>query len=185
MPASLLQKGDDIVIPPQAVIPCDCFLVDGSSAVDESSITGESIPVIKNVGDFLLAGTKNLSRQLRAVVSQDQTESSLARIIKGVAVATEQRIDGSEPFTVLTKYFVSLVLCLAGVTFLITFKNREFGPVLPCFTGACERAATILAAACPCAIGLATPSAVMAGIDVAYSQGTLISGGIRTMSTLR
>jgi Cu+-exporting ATPase len=184
VPASLLKKGDDVIILPQATVPCDCYIVEGSSAIDESTITGEASPVTKEMGDFLLAGTKNLSRRLRVTICQDQSESSLAKVIEGVSTATEQRLEGTESLDVVMRVFVSGVMLLALVAFATTL-NRHWGqPVLDVITAACERAMTVLAAACPCGIGLATPSAAMAGVDAAYSEGVLLSGGIRTMDAL-
>ncbi|KAI8938066.1 hypothetical protein NX059_005737 [Plenodomus lindquistii] len=185
VPASLLNKGDDVILKPQATVPCDCYILEGRSAVNESTITGETLPVVKAVGDFLLAGTKNLSYQLRVIISQDQSESSLARVIEGVSTATEQRLHGAEPLDALMNYFVSAVLALAGVSFVLILSRNRALPLAESFALACERATTILAAACPCGIGLATPSAAMAGIDVAYSQGILLGGGIQTMQALR
>ena len=184
LPASLLEKSDDVVIMPQATVPCDCYIVEGNSAIDESTITGEALPVTKEMGDFLLAGTKNLSRRLRVVICQDQSESSLARVIEGVSTAGEQRREGMEPLDMIMKVFVSGVMLLALISFATTLIYHWGSPGLDIVTAACERAMTVLSAACPCGIGLATPSAAMAGVDAAYSQGVLLSGGIRTMRAL-
>lgn len=162
--ASLLKKGDDILLQPQSTVPCDCYILEGSSAINESTITGEALPIVKDVGDFLFAGTQNLSRELRVIVSQDQSESSLAKVIEGVSAATEQRLDGAEPLDIVMNYFVSSVLCLAATAFVLTLSRNRALPLIECFAAACDRATTILAAACPCGIGLATPSAAMAGI---------------------
>ncbi|CAG5184570.1 uncharacterized protein ALTATR162_LOCUS10975 [Alternaria atra] len=184
IPASLLKKGDDVVILPQATVPCDCYIVDGSSSIDESTITGEASPVTKEMGDFLLAGTKNLSRRLRITICQDQSESSLTKVIEGVSTASEQRLEGTESLDVIMRVFVSGVMLLALVAFTITLNRHWGSPIMDMITAACERAMTVLAAACPCGIGLATPSAAMAGVDAAYSEGILLSGGIRTMEAL-
>ncbi|CAO2651637.1 Nn.00g042070.m01.CDS01 [Neocucurbitaria sp. VM-36] len=184
VPGSLLKKGDDILIQPHDTIPCDCYIVDGSSAINESTITGESLPVVKDVGDFLLAGTKNFSRQLRVIVCQDQSNSSLAKVIEGISTATEQRSGGTKTLDVVMRVFVSGVIFLAATVFTLQmYRNRHLDTVAS-FTMACERATTVLAAACPCGIGLATPSAAMAGVDAAYAQGVLLSGGIQTMENL-
>lgn len=143
------------------------------------------MPVVKDVGDFLLAGTKNLSRQLRVIVCQDQSESSLARVIEGISTATERISQGTEPLDVVMQVFVSGVITLAAVAFALTVRSNWYSTVLECFTIACERATTVLAAACPCGIGLATPSAAMAGVDAAYAQGVLLSGGISTMEAIQ
>ncbi|KAF1357216.1 hypothetical protein EJ07DRAFT_129514, partial [Lizonia empirigonia] len=176
--------GDHVLIQPQATIPCDCFILEGSSAIKESSVTGEGIPVVKTVGDFLFAGTKNLSGQIRVAVAQNQPDSSLAKVIESVSGATDQRSEGTEPLDVIMNYFVSGVMCLAAAAFSATLWSLQSKPYAIVLMAACERAATVLAATCPCGLGLATPSAAMAGIDVAYSNGVLLGGGIRTMQAL-
>ncbi|KAJ4989216.1 copper-translocating p-type atpase [Stagonosporopsis vannaccii] len=182
--ASLLRKGDHVLIYPHTTIPCDCYILEGNSAINESTITGETLPVMKNEGDLILAGTKNLSSRIRVVVALDQTESSLAKVIEGVAAASEQHLEGTEFLDVVMRYFVSGVVGLAAAAFLVTIWRHRSTSSLQNFVTACERAATILAAACPCGIGLATPSAAMAGIDIARTQGVLLGGGIRTMRAL-
>ncbi|KAJ8114663.1 hypothetical protein OPT61_g3516 [Boeremia exigua] len=184
LPASLLKRGDDIFIKPQATIPCDCFIVEGGSAINESTITGEALPVVKNVGDLLLAGTKNLSSRILVTVVQDQSQSSLAKIIEGVTAATEQKLEGTEPLDAIMNYFVSVVLILAFAAFSAKIYRWQSISSVEVFVAACERAATVLAAACPCGIGLAIPSATMAGIDIACSQGILLGSGIKTMQAI-
>ncbi|KAF2034806.1 hypothetical protein EK21DRAFT_55193 [Setomelanomma holmii] len=184
VPASLLKKGDEVLIPPNATIPCDCYVTSGKSAVDEASITGEANPVSRSVGDFLLAGSRNMSHTLRVVISLDQSESTLAKIIEGVSAATEQRLDGIESLDTILRIFVYGVILLAIVAFMYTFANHSEAQFLSASVAAFERSITILAAACPCGIGLAIPSAAMAGVDAAYSKGILLRGGIRTMDAL-
>lgn len=138
--------------------------MEGSSAVNESSITGESLPVVKDAGDFLLAGTKNFSRQLRVIVCQDQSESSLAKVIEGISTATEKQSQDTGTLDIVMRAFVSGVIFLAVVAFIRRMYQSRHLEFAACFTAACERAATVMAAACPCGIGLATPSAAMAGV---------------------
>ncbi len=169
VPASLLRKSDTAFIQPQATIPCDCFILEGSSAVDESTMTGEALPVVKNVGDLLLAGTKNLSTRVRVSIAQNQSESSLAKIIEGVTAATEQRLEGTQSLDAIMQNFVSVVCFLALASFLTTVWRSQSACSVEALVTACERAATVLAAACPCGIGLATPSAAMAGIGMHFT----------------
>lgn len=164
--APLLRKGDNVLIQPHTTVPCDCYMLEGDSAIDESTITGETLPVVKSRGDLLLAGTKNLSSQIRVVVVLDHTESSLAKVIEGVTAANEQQLDGVEFLDTVMRYFVSIVVGLATAAFLRTILRSQSTSSLQSFVAACERAATVLAAACPCGIGLATPSAAMAGIGM-------------------
>lgn len=199
MPTSLLRKGDDIVIRPQTNIPCDCFVLKGASLINESTITGESMPVVKTTGDFLFAGTRNLSDQIWVTIAQDQSTSSLTKVIEGVLTATEQRLDGMETLEAVMSYFVSGVMCLAVATLAATLWRLRSQSFITAFVPACEKMAAVLAAACPCGIGLAIPSAAMAGIgehqlfysvayltatDIAHSKGILLGGGIRTMQSL-
>ena len=184
VPASLLKKGDAVLIQPQHTIPCDCYIIDGSSAINEASITGEALPLTRGIGDFLLAGTRNISHPLKVIICQDQSASSLAKVIEGVSAASEQRLEGTESLDMVMRAFVSGVILLATAAFVVTLCRHHKSPVLVAFMAACERTMPILAAACPCSIGLATPSAAMAGVDAAYSKGVLISGGIKTMEAM-
>lgn len=162
--ASMLRRGDDVLIHPHSAVPCDCYILEGSSAIDQSTITGETLPVVKSKGDLLLAGTKNLSNKIRVVVALDQSESSLTKVIEGVTAASEQQLEGTESLNVVMRYFVSGVIALAAAASLETMSRPRSTSSLEVVVAACERAATVLAAACPCGIGLATPSAAMAGI---------------------
>lgn len=122
------------------------------------------MPVVKSVGDFVFAGTKNLSNNIRVTVAQDQSESSLCNVIESVSTAMEQRLEGTEPLDTVMNYFVAGVMCLAAAAFSVTLWRSRPQSFVVAFVAACERAATVLAAACPCGVGLATPSAAMAGI---------------------
>lgn len=136
----------------------------GSSAINESTITGEALPVVKTVGDLLLAGTKNLSTQIRIMVALEQCESSLTKVIEGVTATSEQQLEGMEYLDVIVRYFVAGVVILAAAAFLAEICRYQPAWSVESIVAASERAATILAVACPCGLGLATPSAAMAGI---------------------
>lgn len=156
-------------IQPGATIPCDCYVLEGSSAIDESTITGEALPVVKSTGDLLLAGTKNLSSRICVTVALIQSESSLTKVIEGVTAASEQQLEGMENLEVVMRYFVSGVVSLAAAAFLTTIYRYQPTCSMRSLVAAFERAATILAAACPCGLGLATPSAAMAGIGALFT----------------
>lgn len=132
--------------------------------MNESTITGETLPLVKSVGDLLLAGTKNISSRVRVTVALEQSESSLAKVIEGVTAASEQQLDGTEYLDIVMRHFVTGVMCLAAAAFITTIYKHGSPYSMESLVAAFERATTILAAACPCGIGLATPSAAMAGI---------------------
>jgi len=186
VPAALLRQQQEIVIDPSSIIPCDCYVIEGTSVVDQSIMTGESVPARKTTGDFLLAGTRNLSHPLAAVVYKEQRDSSLDQLIDSISTATEHKMDGQEGVEAITTYFVLGVLILTALGFFKTFASSQqlSLTLVDRINLASERAMTILAAACPCALGLATPSAIMAGIDAAWSKGVLFLNGARTIDNL-
>lgn len=177
VPAALLRLQQEIEVESNSIIPCDCYVIEGTSIVDQSIMTGESVPVRKSTGDFLLAGTRNLSHPLIAMVNKEQRDSSLDRLIDSISMATEHKMDGQEGVETITTYFVVTILILTVLGFFMAFTGNAaiYLPMADRVNLASERAMTILAAACPCALGLATPSAVMAGIDAAWSKGVLYS----------
>ncbi|KIX96807.1 uncharacterized protein Z520_07527 [Fonsecaea multimorphosa CBS 102226] len=190
IPATLLAPLDTYHIPPQSLIPCDSYVVRGSSLVDEASMTGESLPSRKTVGAFLMSGTRNLSASLVAIVLKDQAQSSLERLVESVEAATEMKYDpaqkdGNAMEDVITKDFVVVILVLTLIGFISKFViSADSIPITDRLNMASERAMAILASACPCAIGLATPSAVMAGVDAAYACGILLPGGVDAFKKL-
>lgn len=119
---------------------------------------------MKSVGDLVLAGTRNLSSQIRVAVASEQSESSLAKVIEGVAAASEQQLEGTEVLNVVMNHFVLGVVCLAATAFFAKIWRNQSSDSIKTLVTASERAATVLAAARPCGIGLATPSAAMVGI---------------------
>lgn len=186
VPAALLRRQQEIEIEPGFIIPCDCYVIEGTSTVDQSIMTGEAVPVRKSTGDFLLAGTRNLSHPLIALVNKEQCDSSLDQLIDSISSSTEHKMDGQEGVETITTYFVLTILVLTALGFFMAFTRNAISalPLVDRINFASERAMTILAAACPCALGLATPSAVMAGIDAAWSKGVLLLNGGRTIDNL-
>ncbi|KIW70890.1 hypothetical protein PV04_03123 [Phialophora macrospora] len=192
-PSSLLAPLDTYHIAPQSLIPCNSYIIRGRSLIDESNMTGESVPVRKTVGDMLMSGTRNLSAGVVAVVLKEQSESSLEKLVQSIEEATENNYNGAgsgngagaEVADAMMRYFVSAILILTIVGFLATYSlSPQCLPLIDRVNLACERAMAILAAACPCAIGLANPSAIMAGIDAAYLHGVLLPGGARVLENL-
>lgn len=156
---------DEILIDPFAMIPCDCYVTSGTSQVNESIVTGESVHIPKTVGDFLLAGTRNGSGVLTAVVYKEQHDSTLAHLIDSISEATTAKASIQQHIERITHYFVLSVILLTilGPSFVF-YRMDSNQPCLQRLHYCSERGMAILAAACPCPLGLATPSAIMAGI---------------------
>lgn len=133
--------------------------------VDEATMTGESFPSSKTVGSFLMSGTRNISSRIIAVVIAEQHESSLERLIENISCATEEKGNASASVDSIVRHFVAGILFLACIGFVTSFSTFQ-GPVLDRFNAAAQRTMVILAASCPCALGLAGPSASIAGLGL-------------------
>ncbi|KAL9068138.1 MAG: hypothetical protein Q9161_006382 [Pseudevernia consocians] len=139
----------------------------GTSSVNEAIVTGESMPKAKSTGDFLLAGTRNGPGQLECIVNQDQQGSFLSQLIRTVEDASASKATIQESVDKITKYFVSFVFLLStAVSARLFLKLGPGTGFISALNLASQRMMAILAAACPCALGLATPCAIMAGIGV-------------------
>lgn len=165
IPASLLEPGDQILIDPYTIIPSDAYILSGHSDVNESLVTGESLPVYKSTGDFLLAGTRNGQATLTAIVQHEQRDSFLMSLIDSVENSQESKAGIQEMVGFVTQYFVAGIMVLAvlrGVSaYLLAGEGLE---MVVRINLAATAAMAVLTAACPCALGLATPSAIMAGL---------------------
>jgi Cu+-exporting ATPase len=185
VPTSILRPGDEIIIEPFRLVPCDSYILEGSTYVNEAIITGESYPKLKDVGSLMLAGSRNGSNQLKAAVHQDYSRSFLSQLIRSIEVSLTSKALAQKRVDVVTQYFVSVIFAIAALASAFTFaraRSAGFGVALD--AAGC-RLMTILAAACPCALGLATPCAVMAGIDVAWRKGILMLEGGETMEIVQ
>ena len=173
IPVENLLRGDVVIVRPGERIPIDGEIVAGHSAVDQSPITGESVPVEKGPGDPVFAGTVNGEGSLEIQVTRLAKDTTLARIIQMVEEAQAQK-SPTQIFTArFTRVFVPVVL--TGVVLVIFVP-----PLLGILTwqDAFLRGMTILVAASPCALAIATPSAVLSGIAQAARNGVLIKGGV-------
>ena len=131
-----------------------------------------------------MSGTENLSAEVHAVVSKPQEESALQTLITSVANATEGPATNPKTNAIISK-FVIIILSLTVTAFAMTYMSHaQHQNSSTAFHLACERAMAILASACPCSLGLATPSAVMAGLDAARLRGVIVSGGFETLRSL-
>ncbi len=171
---SLLQVGDLVSVRPGEQIPVDGYLVGGQSFVDESMISGEPLPVEKNKGDKVFSGTINQRGSFVIKASQVGSETVLARIIQMVQEAQGSKAPVQRIVDKVTNIFVPTVLCIALLTLVLwlTIGGPDY------LSHAILSAVSVLVIACPCALGLATPTALMVGIGKAASQHILIKDAV-------
>jgi P-type Cu+ transporter len=168
VPIDTLRIGDKVLVRPGERIPVDGVLVDGSSAVDESLLTGESLPVSKAVGDTLIAGAINADGFITVRTTAIGAQTALARIIDLVENAQAAKPPIQQQVDKVAAIFVPVVMGIALLTLLAWgFFGGDWQEAL-------LNAVAVLVIACPCALGLATPTAIMAGTGVAARYGILI-----------
>ena len=173
IPIEDVAPGDVVVVRPGEKIPVDGAVLDGSSAVDESMITGESLPVTKGPGAEVIGATINRSGSFRFRATKVGKDTVLAQIIRLVREAQGSKAPIQRLADVIASYFVPAVVAVAVVTFAVW---SVFGPS-PRLTFALLNFVAVLIIACPCALGLATPTAVMVGTGRGAERGILIKGG--------
>ncbi|XP_010255417.1 PREDICTED: probable copper-transporting ATPase HMA5 [Nelumbo nucifera] len=181
----LIQKNDIIKIIPGAKVASDGFVIWGQSHVNESMITGEARPVAKRKGDAVIGGTVNENGVLHIQVTRVGSESALSQIVRLVESAQMAKAPVQKFADRISKYFVPLVIVLAFGTWLAWFLAGKFNAYpkswipssMDSFELAFQFGISVMVIACPCALGLATPTAVMVGTGVGASQGVLIKGG--------
>ncbi|MFE6282644.1 heavy metal translocating P-type ATPase [Streptomyces sp. NPDC057877] len=162
--------GDEIVVRPGEKVPVDAEVVSGSSAVDESMVTGEPMPVTKHTGDTVIGATVNGTGSLRVRAAKVGADTMLAQIIRLVQQAQASKAPIQRLADAVSAYFVPAVIAIAIGTFAIWFT---LGPS-PALTLALVSAVAVLIIACPCALGLATPLSVMVGTGKGAQAGILI-----------
>ena len=165
--------GDVVVVRPGEKIPVDGVVLEGRSAIDESMITGESIPVEKGPGDEVIGATINRTGSFRFQATRIGQDSVLAQIVRLVQEAQLSKAPVQRLADLVASYFVPAVIGVAAVTFVIWLA---VGPT-PALTFALLNAVAVLIIACPCALGLATPTAIMVGTGKGAENGVLIRGG--------
>jgi P-type Cu+ transporter len=173
VPVEEVQVGDTVVVKPGEKIPVDGEVIEGTSAVDESMLTGESIPVEKNPRDTVIGATLNKQGILKFRATKVGRDTALAQIIKVVEEAQGSKAPIQRIADRISGVFVPIVVGIAVITFFIWFLGVEPGD----FAGALEKAIAVLVIACPCALGLATPTSIMAGSGRAAELGILFKGG--------
>ena len=168
-----VQVGDLVVVRPGEKVPVDGIVRHGASALDESMITGESLPVDKQPGDLVIGATLNRTGSLRIEATGVGRDTALARIIRIVEEAQAAKPPLARLADRIASYFVPAVIGVAALTFALWLL---FGPP-PAMTHALLNFVAVLIIACPCALGLATPTSIMVGIGKGAEHGVLLRGG--------
>jgi Cu+-exporting ATPase len=173
IPVEEVIAGDIVMVRPGEKIPVDGNVIEGESSVDESMLTGESLPVEKKSGDAVIGATLNKNGVLRVQATKVGKETALAQIIKVVEEAQGSKAPIQRVADVISGIFVPIVVGIAIAAFLVWYFFVTPGN----FAEALEKAIAILVIACPCALGLATPTSIMAGSGRAAELGILFKGG--------
>jgi Cu+-exporting ATPase len=173
VPIETVQVGDLVRVRPGEKVPVDGVVREGRSAIDESMLTGESVPVEKGPGDAVIGATLNATGSFIFEATKVGRDTTLAQIVRLVEEAQGSKAPIQRLADEIAGYFVPAVLALAALTFLGWLL---FGPE-PRLTMALQAAIAVLIIACPCALGLATPTAIMVGTGKAAELGILIRGG--------
>ena len=187
VPTELIEVGDVVILRPGDKIPADGRVTRGQSFVNESMVTGEPMPISKQKGSPLMAGTVNGDGLLNFRVTRAGRDTQLSQIVKAVQEAQTSRAPIQRMADIVAGYFVPTIICLGLLTFTIwmvlshilakppkIFLMPESGGKLMVCLKLCI---SVIVFACPCALGLATPTAVMVGTGVGSKQGILIKGG--------
>jgi P-type Cu+ transporter len=187
IPTELIQVGDVVILRPGDKIPADGIMVRGETYVDESMVTGEAMPVQKRKGSFLIGGTVNGHGRVDFRVTRAGRDTQLSQIVKLVQDAQTTRAPIQRLADTLAGYFVPMILILGFMTFAtwmvlshvlpnppkIFLKEESGGKIFVCV----KLCISVIVFACPCALGLATPTAVMVGTGIGAENGILVKGG--------
>lgn len=195
IPTELIQVGDIVVIRPGDKIPADGMIVRGETYVDESMVTGEAIPVQKKKGGHVIGGTVNGHGRVDFRVTRAGRDTQLSQIVKLVQDAQTTRAPIQRLADTIAGYFVPIILILGLLTFIVwmvlshvlpnppkIFLSSESGGRLFVCVKLCI---SVIVFACPCALGLATPTAVMVGTGVGAENGILVKGGAALETTTK
>jgi P-type Cu+ transporter len=172
VPASIIRVGDVVLVRPGETIPVDGEVIDGSAAVDEAMVTGESLPVMKKPGDSVTGATISRSGVLRVRATRVGEATLLSQIVRMVREAQGDKAPIQRFADAVSGTFVPAVIILSLITFLVWFFPLQSG-----FLIAFKFAIAVVVIACPCAMGLATPTAIMVGSGIALGRGILVKKG--------
>lgn len=180
IPIESVRQGDQIRVRPGEKIAVDGIILEGSSAIDESMVTGESIPVEKMTGDTVIGSTMNKNGSLIFKATKVGADTMLSQIVKLVESAQSSRAPIQRLADAVSSYFVPVVLMLAVATFVVWF---DFNTPINAFINM----VAVLIIACPCAMGLATPTAIMVGTGKGAEKGILVkdAGSLEILSKIK
>lgn len=173
VPISDVKVNDLVFVKPGEKVPVDGEIIEGTTAIDESMITGESLPVDKTAGDMVIGATINKNGFIKIKATKVGKETALSQIIRVVEQAQGSKAPIQRLADQISGIFVPIVVGIAVLTFLIWFFFVDPGNV----TSALETFIAVIVIACPCALGLATPTSIMAGSGRAAESGILFKGG--------
>ncbi|MFZ4682552.1 MAG: copper-transporting P-type ATPase [Terrimicrobiaceae bacterium] len=183
VPLDDVKAGDLLRVKPGEKIPVDGRVIDGASAVDESMLTGESVPVKKDKDSAVMAGTLNTSGSFVMRAEKIGSDTLLSQIVRMVSDAQRSRAPIQRVADAVAAWFVPVIMAIAVVTFFVWLF---FGPQ-PALAHALVNAVAVLIVACPCALGLATPMSIMVGVGRGAQMGVLIkdAGALETLGKVR
>lgn len=177
IPIEEVKVGDTVVVRPGEKIPVDGTITEGNTSIDESMLTGESLPIDKSVGDDVVGASINKTGAFRFTVTRVGNNTVLAQIVKSMEDAQSQKAPIQGVADKVTVFFVPAVLVIACITLVAWLISGA-----P-FSDSLIHAVSVLVIACPCALGLATPTAIMVGTGKAAEYGVLVKGGEALEST--
>ena len=167
-----MQIGDELLVKPGELFPVDGVMIEGATSADESALTGESIPVVKQIGDAVSGGTLNLDGQSVIRATRRLEESALSRILGLIEVAQQQKAPAQRFTDNFSRYYTWLALSLAAIVFVVLLVMHR--PIADAF----YRSMTVLVVASPCALVLSVPSAILVAIAAGARRGILFRGGV-------
>lgn len=177
IPLAQVMAGDMVVVRPGEKIPVDGRVVDGHTEVDESMLTGEALPALKREGDEVTGGTQNTTGTITVRAERVGSESTLARIVRAVEDAQGSKAPVQRLADKIASIFVPAILCIAALTFCVWFFFIPPVGENTLLTQSLLPAIAVIVVACPCALGLATPTALMVGMGKGAQLGILIKDG--------